>query len=117
MLEQTFPYHERCEQMGIMDMLHVTPFVKLLDEIIQLNGANHPLISTRPFSGSIYLFHVSHNNSMVTNLGAKPMFESKDFPPDDDEGGVGSLNYSPCLVKPSMMVAMFPILFPFHGEP
>ncbi len=54
---------------------------------------------------------------MVTNLGAKPMFESKDFPPDDDEGGVGSLNYSPCLVKPSMMVAMFPILFPFHGEP
>jgi hypothetical protein len=42
MLKQTFPCHERCEELGIMHLLHITPHVKLLDEIIQLNGANYP---------------------------------------------------------------------------
>jgi len=55
MLKQTFPCHE---QLGIMHLLHITPIVKLLDEIIQLNGANHPQISTGPFGGSIHFFHV-----------------------------------------------------------
>ncbi len=32
--------------------------VKLLDEIIQLNGANCPQILTKPFCGFIHLFHV-----------------------------------------------------------
>jgi hypothetical protein len=39
---QTFACHEGCEQLGIMHLLHITPTIKLLDEIIQLNGANHP---------------------------------------------------------------------------
>jgi hypothetical protein len=42
MLEQTFPCHEQCEQLGITHKLHVTSTIKLLDEIIQFNGANPP---------------------------------------------------------------------------
>jgi hypothetical protein len=42
MLKQTLPCHERCEQLGITHLQHITLIVKLLDEIIHLNGANHP---------------------------------------------------------------------------
>jgi len=31
--------HERCEQMWIMHILHITSIVKLLNEIIQPDGA------------------------------------------------------------------------------
>ncbi len=58
MLKQTLPCHERCEQLGITHLLHITPIVKFLNQIIQLNGANHPQISIRPFGGSIHLLHV-----------------------------------------------------------
>jgi hypothetical protein len=40
MLKQTFPCHEGCEQLGITHLLQITLVVKLLDEIIQLNGVN-----------------------------------------------------------------------------
>jgi hypothetical protein len=46
MLEQTFPCHEGCEQLGMTHLLHITPTIKLLDEIIQLNGANRLQILT-----------------------------------------------------------------------
>jgi hypothetical protein len=36
----------------------------------------------------------------VTKLGEKFVSKSKEFPLDDDEGGVGGLNCTPCLVKP-----------------
>jgi hypothetical protein len=42
MLKQTLPCHEGCEQMGITHLLDITPIVKLLDEITQLNGVNCP---------------------------------------------------------------------------
>jgi hypothetical protein len=63
-----------------------------------------------PFSGSIHFFHVTHSNGVVTNLRNKLVFESKDYPLDDDEGGVGGLNCTPHLVKPLVMVTIFPIL-------
>jgi hypothetical protein len=57
MLRQTLPCHERCEQLRIMQLMHITLVVKLMDEIIHLNGANHPHILTRPFGSSIHVIH------------------------------------------------------------
>jgi hypothetical protein len=57
MLKQTLPCHEGCEQLGITHLLHITSIVKLLNEIIQLNGANRFQILTRPFDGSIHLLY------------------------------------------------------------
>lgn len=48
-------------------LLHITPTIKVLDEIIQLNGANRPRISTWPFVAP-YISSMSHNNSVVTTL-------------------------------------------------
>ncbi len=48
----------RHEQLGIMHLLHITLFVKLLDEITQFHGANQPQISMRPLCGSIHFIHV-----------------------------------------------------------
>jgi hypothetical protein len=42
---------------------------------------------------------MSHNNGLVTNLGDKLVFKFEKSPQDDNEGGVGGLNYTPCLVK------------------
>jgi hypothetical protein len=53
---------------------------------------------------------VSHSNGVVTNLRNKLVSEFEDSPLDDDENSVGGLNRTPHLVKPSMMVTMFPIL-------
>jgi hypothetical protein len=47
-----------------------------------------------------YISFMSHNNSVVINLGDKPMFEPIKSPPNDDEGGVGGLKHIPHLVKP-----------------
>jgi hypothetical protein len=58
MLKQTLLCHEGCEQLGIMHLLHITPTIKLMDEIIQLNGSNYRQILTGPFGGSIHLLHV-----------------------------------------------------------
>lgn len=41
MLEQTFPCRERCEQIWIMHLLHITLVVKILNEFVQLDGAHH----------------------------------------------------------------------------
>ncbi len=48
---------------------------------------------------------MSQNNGRVTNLGEKSISKSKEFPQDDDEGGVDGLNHTPRLVKP--LVTMF----------
>jgi hypothetical protein len=61
-----------------------------LDEIIQLNGANRPQISTGPF-GVPYISSMSHDNGGVKNLGEKIVLKSKESPLDDDERGVGSM--------------------------
>jgi len=58
MLKQTLPCHERCQQLRIMHLLHITLIVKILDEIIYLNGCNRPQILTEPFDGSVNLLHV-----------------------------------------------------------
>jgi len=34
MLEQPLPCHEGCEQLWITHLLHITPIIKLLDEVI-----------------------------------------------------------------------------------
>jgi len=39
---------------------------------------------------------ISHNNGVVTNLEKKPIYEYENFP-NDDEGGVGGLNYTSCV--------------------
>jgi hypothetical protein len=41
-----------------------------------------------------------HNSGEVTSFGKKIVSKSKKSPPYDDEGGVGGLNGTPCLVKP-----------------
>jgi hypothetical protein len=43
---------------------------------------------------------MSHNNGGVTNLRERYVLKYEEFPIDDDEGGVGGLNCTPCLVKP-----------------
>ncbi len=58
MLKQAFLCHERCEQLGITHLLHITLVMKFMDEIIQLNGANCPQILMKPFCGYIHFFHV-----------------------------------------------------------
>jgi len=49
MLKQTFPCHEGHEQLGITHLLHITLVDKLLDEIIQFNGATNPPNTTKAF--------------------------------------------------------------------
>jgi hypothetical protein len=58
MLKQTFPCHERCEQLRITHLLHITLIVKFVNEVIKFNGANRPQILTGPFGDSIHMFHV-----------------------------------------------------------
>ncbi len=46
-----------------------------------------------------------HNNGVVINFGGELVFKFETFPPpNDDEGGVGSLNYTLHFVKPLAMV-------------
>jgi hypothetical protein len=89
-----------------MHLLHITLIVKLLDEIIYLNGCNHLQILTEPFGGSINLLHVPQQW-----WGDKPwnkIFSQKfeESPLDDDEGGVGGMNCTLCLVKPLIKMSM-----------
>jgi hypothetical protein len=51
---------------------------------------------------------MSHNNGGVTNLGKKIVSKFEKSPPNDDEGGVGGLNYTPCLVKPLITSSPIP---------
>jgi hypothetical protein len=92
-----------------MHLVHITPVVKLLDDIIQLNGANHPQISTRSFGGSIHILHVPQQW-----WGDKPWtkiyFKIFKIFLNDEEGGVGGLNPIPHLVKP--LITM-PLSFEF----
>ncbi len=39
------------------------------------------------------MFSMSHNNGVVTNLRGELLFEYKDSPPCEDDGGVGSFNH------------------------
>jgi hypothetical protein len=49
---------------------------------------------------------MSHNNGGVTNLGKKIIFEFENSSSNDDEGGVGGLNYTLCLLKPLIIVSL-----------
>jgi hypothetical protein len=49
---------------------------------------------------------MSHNNGGVTNFGEIFVSKSKESPLDDGEGGVGGLNYTPCLMKPLIKVSL-----------
>ncbi len=51
---------------------------------------------------------MSHNSGGVTNLKETLVSKSKESPLDDDEGGVGGLNYTPRLMKP--LVTSSPIM-------
>jgi hypothetical protein len=54
------------------------------------------------FSGYIHVIH-------VIKLGGEPRFEYEEFPPYDDEGGVGGLNpTTPCLVKSPVTMFFIP---------
>jgi hypothetical protein len=54
-----------------------------------------------------YISSTFHHSGGVTNL--RKIFVSKfeESPPYDDEGGVGGLNRTPCLVKPLVIVSLF----------
>jgi len=54
------PFHamKECEQMWFMHLFHIILTIKLLDEIIHLNGSNHSQIPIGPFGGSIKFVHV-----------------------------------------------------------
>jgi hypothetical protein len=49
---------------------------------------------------------MSHNNGGVTNFRKKFVLKYEESPIDDDEGGVGGLNYTPCLVKPLVTMSL-----------
>jgi hypothetical protein len=70
-----------------MHLVHFTPVVKLLDDIIQFNGANHPQISTRPFGGSIHI--LVPQQWWGDKSWTKIYFKIKKISLDDEEGGVG----------------------------
>ncbi len=55
-----------------------------------------------------YIFSMSHNNDGVIDLGEESISKSKP-PLDDDEGGVGGLKSTLHLVKPLVIVILFPI--------
>jgi hypothetical protein len=52
---------------------------------------------------------MSHNSGGVTKLGENIVSKSEDSPLNDDEGNVGGLNYTPCRVKPIMVLILFHI--------
>jgi hypothetical protein len=51
---------------------------------------------------------MSHNNGGMTTFGEKIILKSKDkkSPPNDDEGDVGGLNCTPCLVKQLIIISI-----------
>ncbi len=53
-----------------------------------------------------YISSMFHNSGRVTNLKEKSISELKKFLAYDDEGGVGGLNHTPCLVKPLIIVSL-----------
>jgi hypothetical protein len=54
---------------------------------------------------ALYTSSMLHNNGVVINFGGELVFKFETFPPpNDDEGGVGSLNYTLHFVKPLAMV-------------
>jgi len=104
MLKQTFPCHERCEQLRIMHLLHITPTIKLVESLNSMlpNMFKYrwgPLVVP-------YIFSMFHNNGGVTNLREKSIFESKKNLAYDDESGVGGLNRTPHLMKPLVLVSL-----------
>ncbi len=94
---------------------------QLLDKIIYLiwwfqlptNIKKGPLVVP-------YMFLMSHNNGVMINLESEPLFESKDFPLDDDEGDGGWSKLHPMFgktINDSNIVPCPWISCPFHGEP
>ncbi len=53
-----------------------------------------------------YISYMFHNSGGVTNLREKYVSKFEQSPKDDDEGGVGGLNCTPCLVKPLVIVSL-----------
>ncbi len=53
-----------------------------------------------------YVSSMSHNSGVVIKLGGELGFKYEEFPPNDDEGGVGGLNHTPCLMKPLVIMSM-----------
>jgi hypothetical protein len=82
-----FPCQERCKLLRILQLLHITLSIKLLDEIIQINGASHPQKLTRPFGGTIHVLqpHTSETNTTCGSFASK--FEESSS--GDNVGGVG----------------------------
>jgi len=119
MVEQTFPCHQRCEWLGITHLFCITLIVKHFfemnyifnpqDEIIQLYGANHPQISMKPPGGPINVINVPQQWCGDQTWRWTCLW-IRGFPPNDDENGVGGLNYTPHLVKPLMIVTMCHVL-------
>ncbi len=42
---------------------------------------------------------MSHNNGVLIKFGGELESKYEEFPSNDDEGGVGGLNYTPCMMK------------------
>jgi len=49
---------------------------------------------------------MSHNSGVVIKLGGELGSKYEESPPNDDEGGVGGLNHTPCLMKPLVIMSM-----------
>ncbi len=46
--------------MRVLQPLHITLGIKLMNENIQFDGANYPQKSMGPFGGIIHVLHVPH---------------------------------------------------------
>ncbi len=50
---------------------------------------------------------MSHNNGKVANLREKSISKFENFLPNDNEGDVGGLNYTLCLMKPLISMPLY----------
>jgi len=68
-----------------------------LDEIIQIDGVNHPQKLTGPFGGAIHVLqpHTSGTNTTCGSSASK----FKESPSGDNVGGVGGWSRTPYLVN------------------
>jgi hypothetical protein len=54
-----------------------------------------------------YISSMSHNNGKVANLREKSISKFENFLPNDNEGDVGGLNYTLCLMKPLISMPLY----------
>jgi len=60
MLEQTLPCQEMCKLLRVLQLLHITLGIKLLDEIIEFDDVDYIRKSLGPLGGTIHVLHVPH---------------------------------------------------------